>query len=218
MNDRRIINSRNSSWAQSIAKALAKTKITPNQISSLSVLMALSALIAFYYSLSYPWLLLAAVLFIQLRLMCNLFDGMVAIEYEKKSYLGDIFNDLPDRFADLFIILGFSLSIRDMPYAIQLGWVCVVFSMMTAYIRVLGRSLGTQTYFSGPMAKQHRMFVCSLCAAGQYILYVMNSNCSIIYFGLFVIALGSVVTCFNRLYKISREMKLKYNPLSEDIA
>lgn len=41
----------------------------------------------------------------QSRLLCNLFDGMVAIEGGKKSANGDLYNDMPDRFADaLFII------------------------------------------------------------------------------------------------------------------
>ena len=218
MNERRDINSRNASWARSIAKALAKTKITPNQISILSVFMSVMALIAFYYSFNHPFLLLVAVFFIQMRLMCNLFDGMVAIEYEKKSCLGDIFNDLPDRFADLFIILGFSYSVQNMPFAVQLGWICVVFSMMTAYIRVLGRSLGTKTYFSGPMAKQHRMFVCSFCAVLHYVIYLMNGNLPIIYCGLYVIALGSIITCFNRLYKISSEIKLLQSRVNGEVA
>ena len=50
----------------------------------------------------------AYILFIvcmQSRLLCNLFDGMVAIEGGKKSANGDLYNDMPDRFADaLFII------------------------------------------------------------------------------------------------------------------
>ncbi len=36
--------------------------------------------------------------------------------------------------------------------------------MLTAYIRVLGGALGTPQYFTGPMAKQHRMFVITLGA------------------------------------------------------
>ncbi|RUR19019.1 CDP-alcohol phosphatidyltransferase family protein [Legionella sp. km535] len=218
MNERREINSRNTSWAQAIANVLAKTQITPNQISILSIVMSLLAFIAFYYSFNYPILLLVAVFFIQMRLLCNLFDGMVAVEYKKKSRLGDIFNDLPDRFADLFILLGFSYSVQNMPFAVQLGWLCVVFSMMTAYIRVLGRSLGTKTYFSGPMAKQHRMFVCSLCAVVQYVVYLINGHFPIIYCGLYVIALGSIITCFNRLDKISSEIKLTQSRWSREVA
>lgn len=209
MNDRRNLKSRSTFWAKSLAKALAKTNITPNQISILSILMSLIAMIAFYYSVNHPYLLLIAAFFIQMRLLCNLLDGMVAIEYKKKSNLGDIYNDLPDRFADIFIILGLTLSVANMPYAIQIGGLAVIFAVMTAYIRVLGRSLGTQSYFIGPLAKQHRMFVCTLCAVLQYLFYLLNIDFPVIYYGLYVIAIGSLITCFTRLFKIVHEINLR---------
>ena len=39
-----------------------------------------------------------------------------------------------------------------------LGWSAAVAAVFTAYIRVLGGSLGAVQHFIGPMAKQHRMF------------------------------------------------------------
>ena len=42
-------------------------------------------------------LLLLAAAGIQLRLLCNLLDGMLAVEEGFKSKTGDIYNDLPDR-------------------------------------------------------------------------------------------------------------------------
>ena len=207
MEDRRSLKSRNTFWANSIALALAKTKITPNQISMLSILMALISMLAFYFSATHEYLLIVAAIFIQLRLLCNLFDGMVAVEYNKKSHLGDLYNDLPDRFADLFIILGLSLAVRDLPYALFMGWLAVFCAMTTAYIRVLGRSLGSKAYFIGPMAKQHRMFVCTASALIQYLFFQLNSHVPIIYYALFIIIVGSIVTCSNRLIKISNEIK-----------
>jgi phosphatidylglycerophosphate synthase len=37
---------------------------------------------------------------IQLRLLCNLLDCMVAIEGGKSAPTGALFNEMPDRFAD----------------------------------------------------------------------------------------------------------------------
>ena len=56
----------------------------------------------------------------QSRLLCNLFDGMVAIEGGKKSANGDLYNDMPDRFADaLFIIpVGYVAG----GFGVELGW------------------------------------------------------------------------------------------------
>ena len=100
------------------------------------------------------WLawLLAAVC-VQLRLVCNLLDGMVAIEGGKKSSVGAIYNEFPDRIADtLFLVpLGYAAA---MPW---LGWFGALLAALTAYVRVFGGSLGLAQDFSGVMAKQRRM-------------------------------------------------------------
>ena len=104
--ERRPIKSRNTNWARALAAFLAKIGITPNQISVLSVMFAAAATYFFWAShgsiFNYTYLILAA-LCIQFRLLCNLFDGMVAVEHNQKSPVGDMYNDVPDRFADLFI-------------------------------------------------------------------------------------------------------------------
>lgn len=41
----------------------------------------------------------------------NLLDGMVAVEHNQSSPNGELFNDVADRFADVFIIIGGSLAI-----------------------------------------------------------------------------------------------------------
>ena len=44
----------------------------------------------------------------------------------------------------------------------QLGLWCALGAAITAYVRVLGASLGTPHFFFGPMAKQHRMGLATL--------------------------------------------------------
>ena len=51
-------------------------------------------------------LLIAAAGFIQLRRLCNLFDGMVAVEGGFKTKSGELYNDLPDRFSGALILAG----------------------------------------------------------------------------------------------------------------
>lgn len=200
--DRRPLKVRGKAWAQNLAKFIAGTGLTPNQISILSVVMALGSTICFYYARHLQILLILAALFIQLRLLCNLFDGMVAIEHNQKSVTGDIFNDAPDRFADIFIILGVGLAIRDIPYALNLAWAASCFAVLTAYIRVLGSSVGTPSYFSGPMAKQHRMALITVCCIAQFVFLKMEINFNILYYCLLVLTFGSLLTSLLRLRKI----------------
>jgi len=96
--NRRPIAARASGWARSISAALARSSVTPNQISMLSIVFA--ALGALMLWLATPLALVVAAACIQLRLVCNLLDGMVAMEGGKKTPTGALYNEFPDRVAD----------------------------------------------------------------------------------------------------------------------
>ena len=97
---------------------------------------AIGGLLIFFIDHWLAWLVAAAC--VQLRLVCNLLDGMVAIEGGRKSKVGAIYNEFPDRIADtLFLVpLGYAAG---MPW---LGWACALLAALTAYVRVFGGSLG----------------------------------------------------------------------------
>ena len=87
---RREIASRNTAWATIIARKLTRWGVTPNQISMMSVFFAMVGCLLLIGTVIDPGFnkYVAYILFIvcmQSRLLCNLFDGMVAIEGGKKS-------------------------------------------------------------------------------------------------------------------------------------
>lgn len=211
LKDRRELKSRRSRWAQTMAQTLANLGVTPNAISLFSIVCAAVALaLLLAYRLghlnSMPAFLLAA-FFIQIRLVCNLMDGLVAVEHGKKTATGDLYNEVPDRWADSFLILGAG-------YAGQLaglsdwGWAATSFALLTAYTRALGRSLGSPSYYLGPMAKQHRMFVLTLafivCAFAS-----LDDVDQILLGALVVITVGSALTSFRRLSRIAADLRAK---------
>jgi phosphatidylglycerophosphate synthase len=174
---RRYLKSREKPWAQKMAAWLGRTGVSPNMISVMSLVFTLGAVICIMKVSDYPchacamWIWGFAADFIQLRLLCNLLDGMVAIEGGKKSVLGGLFNEVPDRLADplLLIAAGYCTDWVVKIWGIPLGWVAAVLSVLTAYIRVLGGTLtGTQS-FIGPMAKQHRMAVLTFACLGSIV-------------------------------------------------
>lgn len=69
-----------------VAIWLSQKNVTPNQISIASIIFAFVGFccLATYYLYPLAPLLLLAAISIQLRLLCNLFDGMVAVEGGKK--------------------------------------------------------------------------------------------------------------------------------------
>ena len=197
-----------------MAKHMANAGITPNQISILSIAFSIGSFIFFLNSVDENnrslYLVLGAV-FIQLRLICNLMDGMVAVEHEKKTKSGDIYNDVPDRFADVFIIMGAGLACAQYFEAVNIAWLASVFAVMTAYVRVLGASLGVGHLFLGPMAKPHRMAILTAGAVADALLVLasVNLSFSILYVALCIVALGSLMTVLRRIVVVTRAVESK---------
>ena len=206
-NNRRPIAARSSMWAQKAALFLAKTSISPNQISVASIFFAaIGAAILVKYPI--PVGLLGCAVAIQARLICNLLDGMVAIEGGKQSPLGPLFNEIPDRIADsvLIVALGYATGLPS------LGWLGALAAVLTAYVRVFGGALGLPQDFRGPMAKPHRMAVmtggCILGAiehASTGTVYALTAACM-------VIVLGSLATCATRSRAIAIQLRQMNRP------
>lgn len=199
-NSRRPIASRDSNWARRTAAFLAKRGVSPNFISILSIVFAAIALLAFYLDFIsiglHAFNMIVAVFGIQMRLIMNLLDGMVAVEHNKKSVVGGIFNEVPDRIADTLIIFGVGLLVKSMPYGMDLAYLAIALSITTAYVRTLGASLGCEHFFIGPMAKQHRMALITIgCIVAIWYTPVF-------YYLLIVMNVGLVITCYRRLAKI----------------
>src|SRR5262249_42014788 len=145
-----------------LAKTLIGIGLRPNHVSLLS--MAFSALAAGCFLLSprqtasaSAGLLLLAALMIQLRLLCHLVDGLIAVEGGLKTKTGELYNDVPDRISDTITLASVGYALPDWGWGPAMGWMAAIAAMMTAYIRVLGGAVGTTQYFLGPMAKQQRM-------------------------------------------------------------
>ena len=197
--NRRPIAVRSSGWAGRVAALLARSAVTPNQISCLSVLCALSGASAL---LLWPGpigqLLCAAS--ILLRLLCNLFDGMVAVEGGKATPTGPLYNEIPDRITDsLFLVaLGYAIAV---PW---LGWCCALLAALTAYIRVLGGTLSQAQDFRGPMAKPHRMWLLGAALVAATLLAPWQQP--ILLGAAAVIAVGSALTCITRTRAIAARL------------
>ncbi|MDK1373593.1 MULTISPECIES: CDP-alcohol phosphatidyltransferase family protein [unclassified Sinorhizobium] len=206
--DRRPLASRNTRWAGTIARWMAARAITPNQISQASMVAAALAGGAFLLAgqsmgATRIVCLLLAALFCQLRLLCNLFDGMVAVEGGKGEPDGPFWNEFPDRVADILIFAGLGYGIG----APGLGWAAAAFAVLTAYIRELGRATGNPSDFSGPMAKQHRMATVTAAAAISILEPVWQGHNEVLAIGLWVVALGAALTAFRRGQTLVRRLK-----------
>jgi phosphatidylglycerophosphate synthase len=214
--DRRPIAARNLSVFIKLATALARAGITPNTISVLGMIsgiLAGVALAATPHTAPLParLLFLAAAGFIQLRLLANMLDGMVAISSGKTSPLGELYNDVPDRISDAAALIGLGYAVAGWP---EMGFIAALLAILTAYIRAVGRAAGAPSDFRGPMAKQQRMFLVTLAS----LVVALSPERSWHFWGphtlwglpaatLCLIALGSALTCLRRLAGIASNLR-----------
>ncbi|MDZ4860986.1 MAG: CDP-alcohol phosphatidyltransferase family protein [Candidatus Hydrogenedentes bacterium] len=165
--DRRPIASRNWALSQRTADLLSKSGISANAISVGGMICGIASGIALAATSTLPeyarafWLAGAA--FAQLRLLANMFDGMVAIQRGEASPVGELYNEVPDRISDSAIFIGLGYALGG---SVVLGFVAACVALFVAYVRATGKAAGAPNDFCGPMAKQHRMAIVTFTALG----------------------------------------------------
>lgn len=202
MGDRRPLKTRAQGWVPLFANFLLKRGCTPDYVSIFGIVCAVSAAAFFVlaHKMDMRLFFVGSAIFIQLRLLCNMMDGFLAVEGGKGSKFGDIFNEVPDRYEDILILVatGYAAS------ATILGWVAAALAVLTAYTRAFAGTLGVQGLFLGPMAKPHRMFVLTLaCLIEAFIV----TDVSFLTVALWIVIIGCFITLYRRTYKLIKEVE-----------
>jgi phosphatidylglycerophosphate synthase len=201
--NRRPLTSRNSAWAARLASWAVAKGFTPNQISQASMGFAALGLLLYWLSssggvLQILWLILAAAT-LQARLICNLIDGMVAIEGGKGAKDGPFWNEAPDRASDFLFFAGAGLAAGNP----ALGLAAAALAIFAAYIRELGRAEGFPPDFSGPLAKPQRMAVLT---AGTVLAAFYASEWTLTA-TLWIVAVGTAATVLLRSRTLVEKLK-----------
>ncbi|MEX1827758.1 CDP-alcohol phosphatidyltransferase family protein [Luteibacter sp. CQ10] len=200
--DRRPIASRRSSWAKALARAIGRSGITPNQVSTASVFFAAMGAMTWAWLTPSAWAWLFGAACAQLRLVCNLIDGMVAIEGGMHTPSGAVFNEAPDRFADMLFLVAFGYAAL-IPWA---GWIAAMAAVMTAYVRALGASLGNGQDFSGPLAKPQRMAVVTMGSVATALEASVHGTIYAAQLTILVVLAGTSFTVARRLVRLCRTL------------
>lgn len=213
LTNRRPLKTRGAAWAGRLAAAIAGKGVSADVISGLGLAFAVlgGALLAASGGVEDGWRSLCLVLgatCVQLRLACNLLDGMVAVEHGRASPYGPIWNELPDRVADVLFLVGAGYGAMSAGFSggPALGWICAALAMLTAYVRELGRGLGFAADFSGPMAKPHRMAALTATCAIAAFEPLWRGRGEVLAVGLAVIAVGTLVTVVRRTRTLAERL------------
>jgi phosphatidylglycerophosphate synthase len=214
MPERRPLASRERRLSKAAAHWLAVRGASPNAISLAGMVAGVAAgtaLVATSYSLSGRLAFVAAALLIQLRLLANMLDGMVALETGKASPTGELFNEVPDRVSDAAMFIGAGYAAGGSP---TLGYVAACLAVFLAYVRAQGKVAGAHQEFCGPMAKPQRAFtmtVVSLCCAllptDWHTKAALGPSRGILAWALAAVIAGEVWTAARRLRRIAGRLR-----------
>lgn len=218
--DRRAIPQRTTGWAARTADLLHSTGLTPNQVSVGSVIFAAIGALALVLSGAVEhdgaraaWLIVTVVC-IPLRLLLNMLDGMLAVEKGMHSPTGDLFNEVPDRVADVLLFAAAGYATRGLwtteagtDWGLFFGWSAAVLALMTAYMRTLGAANGVGNYFQGPMAKPRRMWVLVVACILSLFEPLFGARGLFLALALVLVAAGALVTVGMRWWFVSRALE-----------
>jgi len=211
--ERRPIASRHRRASKTLAHWLAVRGVSPNAISLAGMFcgVAAGAALAATSLDAYPRAaFLAAALLMQLRLLANMLDGMVAVECGKASPVGELFNEVPDRVSDAAMLIGAGYAAGGIP---ALGYTAACLALFVAYVRAEGKVAGAPQEFCGPMAKPQRVFLitlvalyCGVAPQSWQPQLVRLPGWGPVAFGLSAIIAGGIWTALRRLRRIANAL------------
>jgi phosphatidylglycerophosphate synthase len=207
--ERRPLRSRDTSWARAIADFLVRAGASPNAISIFGMVAGIGAGMAFAstriadgFGQRSLWLCGAALC--QVRLLCNLFDGMVAVARQIASRKGELYNEVPDRISDAAVFVGLGYSAGSSP---ALGYLAALVCVFVAYVRAMAKSIGAPNDFCGPMAKPQRMALATF--VGIYLAFApaaWHLGWNEVRIVLLLVIAGGVVTAIRRLVRAAKHL------------
>ena len=204
--DRRPSKLRSLLVTVSLAKLLAGRGIGPNLISLTGLCCAVGGFISLWGAArGWPggwfFVLIAAVL-VLVRLLCNVLDGLLAIEFDRREKAGDIYNEIPDRLADTLFLVGAGY----LAGSLALGWIAAVLAVFTAYVRTFGASLGQSQDYGGPCAKPQRMVILTVGLMATVMAHFAKATVNVPEITLWVIVVGTAITALLRLQRLHRAL------------
>lgn len=213
--DRRPLQLRAWKWLQSVAAWMAGAGISPNVISVAGIFIALACALALSATGHQPAgeraLWFAAALLMLLRVLANTLDGMVAVEHGKATRVGLLYNEAPDRIADVVILIGTGYAHGG---DITLGYLAACIALFVAYVRTLARTAGAPSDFRGLMNKRGRVltllavsiYMAAAPAAWQF-TWGPDGRWGLVALALLIICLGGVYTAAWRLRTAGRYLR-----------
>lgn len=140
-----------------LAKGLRGVGLTPNGVTVISLLFAIAAAVSFALAdATKPWLLLVGAAAVSTNAILDGLDGRLARLTNTQTKRGDYLDHVVDRYADLAILLGLTLS----PLANETwGLFAIVGTFLTSYMGTQAQALGLGRNYAGWLGRADRLVI-----------------------------------------------------------
>ena len=127
--------------------------ITANEITIVAIVFSLGIGVLFWEASEVPLFFLALPIGLLIRMILNALDGMMAREFGQSSRLGEVLNEMGDVVSDVFI---FFPLLKYHPESLYLVVAFILLSVLNEFAGVMGKVLGGERRYEGPMGKSDR--------------------------------------------------------------
>ena len=183
------------------ARAANKIGLTPNKVSIIGFILALSSAAVYAFTPNQPsWLLLLATFFLLASGFCDTLDGIIARNYQQATVLGGFLDSLLDRYADASVYAGIIIAGLCNPFW---GLAALAGSVLVSYSRARGEAAGIKMESVGLAERAERMLI--LAAASIIAFFWLPA----LNYGIIVLAVLSNLTVIQRALHVYKELKKK---------
>lgn len=182
-----------------LVDSLVARHVSADLLSALALVAAVLGGACLAVSDALPALLLLVPVLAAIRLVLNLLDGQVARSSGTARPMGEVWNELGDRVADVLMIGGLAFVAAVGPL---LAGCAAVAALLASYAGITSRAVGAPRQYGGVMSKPGRMIVLAIAAPLAFIL----AGGWPLTLAAIVIAVGSLITLAQRLVATGRDL------------
>jgi phosphatidylglycerophosphate synthase len=182
-----------------IEDRLVAANVSPDALTATAIVVAAAGGACLALAERLPTLLLAVPFLAAIRLVLNILDGTVARRTGRAGPIGELWNELGDRVADVLFIGGLAFHPGVDP---RLALGAVIGALLASYAGITTRAAGGRRLYAGVMSKPGRMIVLAIAAPIAF----LTSDSRALVVAAAIIALGTLVTLGQRIAAARSEL------------
>lgn len=179
----------------------ARAGMGANTMSYLSLLCALAAGAASYFSYRQMWLLPLAAFLVLLNGLFDALDGKIARMRGETSAKGDFIDHAIDRFSDVLMLGGITLS----PWVDKhIGIPALAAVLLTSYLGTQAQAVGGQRLYAGVLGRADRLVLLFLVLIIQFFLTDTIFGLYVLEWLMVYFAVAGTITVIQRYYGVMK--------------